>query len=60
MSIAYSECVFASLVMQHAKHMRPIMSQSVACQLYNIFPHYFIKARFSGVGGGGWGSLTIK
>jgi hypothetical protein len=48
-SITYSECVSAALVIQHAKRMRRIISSSVAClSLYDIFSHYPINGTILG------------
>ena len=45
--ISYYECMYVDLITQHATRMRHITLLSVACPLYNIFPHYLIKTRFS-------------
>ena len=43
-----SECVFAAIVIQQTTRMRRTIMRYVVCPaLYNIFPHYLIKARFS-------------
>ena len=49
-SITYSECAFVALVIQHVKSMRRIKLSSVAYPAMPTFPHYLIKARFSGGG----------
>jgi hypothetical protein len=46
-SITFSESVFVALVMQNRKRMLPIVICGLSVRLYNIFPHYLIKARFS-------------
>jgi hypothetical protein len=43
-SITYSQSVFVALVIQHAKHMRRILS-SVDYRVYHIFPHYIINGK---------------
>jgi hypothetical protein len=42
-SIAYYECVFVSLVIQHAMCMRHIVTWSV--RIYSIVPHYLINGK---------------
>ena len=47
-SITDSECVFAALVVQQTTRTRRYYNVIVVCPaLYNISPHYLIKARFS-------------
>jgi len=41
--IMYSECVSLSLVVQHAKGMRPIILSPVACPAVPHFPYYLIN-----------------
>ena len=43
MSITYYECVFAALVIRHAKRMRRIKLSSVACLALPFFSHRVIK-----------------
>ena len=44
MSIAYPECVFVALVIQHAMSMRRIILSAVAgAALPYFFPHYHIN-----------------
>jgi hypothetical protein len=45
MCVCVCVCVSVALVIQHAKRMCCIILCSVACQLYNTFPHYLINGR---------------
>ena len=46
-SIAYSECVFLALGIQHAMRMRRIILSSVACPALRYFSKLSHKLRFS-------------
>jgi hypothetical protein len=47
-SIAYSQSLFVTLVIQHAKHVSRIIMSSVACLTIQYFPRYLTNGTIAG------------